>query len=174
MDEAKPLPTPMVSNLKLTAINGDPITNGTEYRSIVGALQYITITRLETAYSVNQVCQFMQNPLDNHWKAIKRILRYLKGTMDEGIVMRRSKSLALTGYCDVDWGNDLDDKRSTTCYCIYLGNNLMSWSSKKQVVVSRSSTEAEYRSLANATLDIIWIQSLLGELRVDLKNVLIL
>ncbi|KAL5578140.1 hypothetical protein UlMin_019839 [Ulmus minor] len=114
MDEAKPLPTPMVSNLKLTTTDSDPITNGTEYRSIVGALQYITITRPEIAYCVN-------------W------------------------TLALTGYCDADWGNDLDNRRSTTSYCIYLGNSLVSWSSKKQPVVSCSSTEVEYRSLANAT-----------------------
>ncbi|KAL5572309.1 hypothetical protein UlMin_021906 [Ulmus minor] len=126
MDEAKPLPTPMVSNLKLTTTDGDPITNGTEYRSIVGALQYITITRLEISYCVNRVCQFMQNPLDIHWKAVKRILRYLKGTMDEGILIRWSKTLTLTGYCNVDWGNDLDNRRSTTSYCIYLGNSLVS------------------------------------------------
>ncbi|KAL5583327.1 hypothetical protein UlMin_015769 [Ulmus minor] len=170
MDEAKPLPTPMVSNLKLTSTDGDPITNGTEYRSIVGALQYITITRPEIAYSVNRVCQFMQNPLTVHWKAVKRILRYLKGTMDEGILIRRSKTLALTGYCDADWGNDLDNRRSTTGYCIYLGNSLVSWSSKKQPVISRSSTEAEYRSLANATSEVMWIQSLLGELKVELKQ----
>ncbi|KAL5573798.1 hypothetical protein UlMin_023395 [Ulmus minor] len=123
MDEAKPLPTPMVSNLKVTTTDGDPITNGTEYR-------------------------------------IKRILRYLKGTMDEGILIRRSKTLALTGYCDANWGDDLDNRKSTTGYCIYLGNNLVSWSSKKQAVVSRSSTKVEYRSLANATSEIIWIQAL--------------
>ncbi|KAL5569690.1 hypothetical protein UlMin_026265 [Ulmus minor] len=116
----------MVSSLKLTATNGDPITNLTEYRSIVGALQYIIITHPEIAYSVNQICQFMQNPLDHHWKAIKRILRYLKGTMDDGIHLRGSKTLSLTGYCDADWGNDLDNRRSTTCYCIYLGDNVVS------------------------------------------------
>ncbi|KAL5557140.1 hypothetical protein UlMin_039376 [Ulmus minor] len=71
MDNAKPLPTPMVSSLKLTASDGDPITNATEYRSIVGALQYITITRPEIAFNVNKVCQFMQCPLDQHWKAVK-------------------------------------------------------------------------------------------------------
>ena len=126
MDEAKPLPTLMVSSLNLTTTDGDPNTNVTEYRSIVGALQYITITQPEIAYSVNRVCQFMQNPLDNYWKAVKRILRYLKGTMDEGILLRRSKNLALIGYCDANWGNDLDNGRSTTYYCIYFGNNILS------------------------------------------------
>ncbi|KAL5562512.1 hypothetical protein UlMin_032259 [Ulmus minor] len=113
MDNARPLPTPMISSLKLTSDKGDPIENTIEYRSIVGALQYITITRPKIAFSVNK-------------------------------------------------GNDLCDRRSTTGYCIYLGRNVISWSSKKQHVVSRSSTEAEYRSLANATSKILWLQSLLS------------
>ena len=78
MDQANPLRTPMVSNLKLTATDGDPVPNITEYKSIVGALQYITITRPEIAYCVNRVCQFMQKPLDHHWKAVKRIHRVLE------------------------------------------------------------------------------------------------
>ena len=104
MDQANPLPTPMVSSLKLTATDGDPVPNVTEYRSIVGALQYITITRPEIAYCVNRVCQFMQKPLDHHWKAVKRIHRYLKGTADEGITLRKTNNLSLIGYCDADWG----------------------------------------------------------------------
>ncbi|KAL5540260.1 hypothetical protein UlMin_044401 [Ulmus minor] len=171
MDNAKPLPTPMVSSLKLIASDGDPITNATEYKSIVGALQYITITRPEIAFSVNKVCQFMQSPLDEHMKAVKRILRYLKGTLDEGIYMKRSQAMNLTGFCDADWGNDLCDKRSTTGYCFYLGNNVISWSSKKQHVVSRFSTEVEYRSLANATSELLWLQSLLAELKVQVGNI---
>ncbi|KAL5574239.1 hypothetical protein UlMin_023836 [Ulmus minor] len=170
MDQANPLPTPMVSSLKLTATDGDPVPNVTEYRSIVGALQYITITRPEIAYCVNRVCQFMQKPLDHHWKAVKRILRYLKGTADEGITLRKTNNLSLIGYCDADWGNDLDNRRSTTGYCIFLGDSLISWSSKKQSVVSRSTTEAEYCSLVNATSEVVWLQSLLSELRIDVKT----
>ncbi|KAL5559464.1 hypothetical protein UlMin_035675 [Ulmus minor] len=134
----------MVSSLKLTTIDGDPIPNITEYRSIVGALQYITITRPKIAYCVNRVCQFMQKPLDHHWKAMKRILR-------------KTNTLSLTWYSDADWGNDLDNIRSTTGYCIFLGDSLVSWSSMKHSVVSRSTTEAEYRSLAKATLEIVWL-----------------
>ncbi|KAL5579769.1 hypothetical protein UlMin_012211 [Ulmus minor] len=151
----------MVSSLKLTATDGDPVPNVTKYRSIVGALQYITITRPEIAYCVNRVCQFMQKPLDHHWKAVKRILRYLKGTADEGITLRKTNNLSLIGYCDADWGNDLDNRRSTTGYCIFLGDSLISWSSKKQSVVSRSTTEAEYRSLANATSEKVISKQLL-------------
>ncbi|KAL5539106.1 hypothetical protein UlMin_042327 [Ulmus minor] len=121
----------MVNSLKLTTTDGDPMPNAIEYRSIVRALQYITITRPKIAYSVNCVCQFMQRTLDHHWKVDKRILRYLKGTADEGIYLKGSKILSLTGYCDADWGNDLDNMRSTTGYCIYLGYSIVSWSSKK-------------------------------------------
>ncbi|KAL5539517.1 hypothetical protein UlMin_045196 [Ulmus minor] len=170
MNNARPLPTLMISSLKLTSVEGDPIENATEYRSIVGALQYITITRPEITFSVNKVCQFMQSPLDQHWKAIKRILRYLKGSIDEGIFMKGSRVLSLTGFYDADWGNDLCNRRSTTGYCIYLGRNVVSWSSKKQHVVSRSSIEAEYRSLANATSEMLWLQSLLSELKVEFRN----
>ena len=110
----------------------------------------------------------MQIPLDHYWKTVKRILRYLKGTVDEGIYLRFSKTLSLAGYYDVDLENDLDNRKCTTGYYIYLEDSIVSWSSKKQSVVSRSSTEAEYRSLANATSEVIWLQSLFSELKVDM------
>ncbi|RVW81312.1 Retrovirus-related Pol polyprotein from transposon RE1 [Vitis vinifera] len=81
-------------------------------RSVVGALQYITITRPEIAFSVNKVCQFMQKPLDTHWKAVKQILRYLNGTTDLGIVLKPSETMNLMGFCDTDWGNDVGDRKS--------------------------------------------------------------
>ena len=171
MDDANSLPTPMITSLKLTSDVGDPVDNPHEYRSVVGALQYITITRPEICFSVNKACQFMQNPLDTHWKAVKRILRYLKGTLDDGILLVKSEMLTLTGFSDADWGNDLVDRRSTTGHCVYLGDNLVSWNSKKQHSVSRSSTESEYRSLASVAAEIIWIQTLLSELKIKLPAI---
>ncbi|RVW56208.1 Retrovirus-related Pol polyprotein from transposon RE2 [Vitis vinifera] len=171
MDGAKSLPTPMLSGLKLSTGMGDPIDNVFEYRSVVGALQYITITRPEIAFSVNKVCQFMQKPLDTHWKAIKRILRYLNGTTDLGIVLKPSKTMNLVGFCDADWGSDVDDRRSTSGHCVFLGKSLVSWSSKKQHTISRSSTEAEYRSLASLTSEMLWLQSLLSELQTKMTMV---
>nr|CAN75996.1 hypothetical protein VITISV_022989 [Vitis vinifera] len=117
--------TPMTSGLKLSAYRSDPIENERLYRNIVGALQYVTITRLKISYCVNRVCQFMQNPLESHWKAVKRILRYLSGTLDYGLHLRRSSQLNLVGFCDADWATDLDDKRSTSGYCVFLGENLV-------------------------------------------------
>lgn len=166
MDNAKSLPTPMVSSLKLSATEGDSFEDATFYRSVVGALQYLTFTRPDIAYSVNKVCQFMHHPLHLHWKAVKRILRYLKGTLHYGIRLTATSKFSLTGYSDADWGNDINDRRPTSGFCWFLGSSPISWSSKKQPVVSRSSTEAEFRSLANATAEIIWLQSLMTELRI--------
>lgn len=97
----------------------------------------------------------MQNPLDTHWKAVKRILKYLKGSKDEGIMPKRSQTLALTGFSDADRANDPDDRRSTTGFCIYFGKNIVTWCTKKQHTVFRSSTEAEYRSLAQTAAEVL-------------------
>ena len=125
MDNAKPLPTPMISGLHLSTTNGSPIEDGKQYRSWVGALQYATITRPQISYSVNQLSQFMHCPLDQHWKAIKRVLRYLKRTINYGLNFTRSKTLNLTRFSDADWVTDVDDWRSTLGLCIFLGNNLI-------------------------------------------------
>jgi histone deacetylase 1/2 len=158
MEDCKPIATPMISSLKLSKEGGTPVQDPTLYRSIVGALQYITITRPELSYSVNKVCQFMSNPHEDHWLAVKRVLRYLKGTQHFGLHLKKAPSnvpFSLIGYCDADWANDPDDRRSTSGACLFLGPNLLTWWSKKQTVVARSSCEAEYRSLAAATADIL-------------------
>lgn len=169
MLEAKSYPTPMVSDLKLSKEEGEPTVDGKLYRSVVGALQYVTITRPELSFSVNKVSQYMACPLDTHWKAVKRILRYLSGTIDYGLQIKAS-DFKLCGFSDSDWASDVDDRRSTTGYCVFFGGNLVSWCSKKQKVVSRSSTEAEYRSLAHAVSEISWIRSLLHELHIPVKS----
>ena len=109
MTDCKPYATPVTSNLKLSSSKGVPFSDPSLYRSIVGSHQYVTITRLEQDFCVNKVCQFMQNPLDTHWKAVKRILRYLSGTCSFDLHLQKCSSLALTGYSDSDWGSDLDD-----------------------------------------------------------------
>jgi histone deacetylase 1/2 len=169
MEDCKPISTPMISSLKLSKTGGTSFQDPTLYRSIVGALQYITITRPELSFSVNKVCQFMSSPQEDHWLAVKRILRYLQDTQHDGLHLQKaspSVPFSLIGYCDADWANDPDDRRSTSGGCIFLGPNLLTWWSKKQTVVARSSCEAEYRSLAACTADLLWIQSLLHVLRV--------
>ncbi|KAJ3701350.1 hypothetical protein LUZ61_005055 [Rhynchospora tenuis] len=166
MEGAKPCKTPMQAGLQLSKFSGIALSDPQQYRMIVGALQYATITRPDIAFAVNKVAQFMAQPTDVHWQAVKRILRYLKGTITKGLLLTKSTHLTLTAYTDADWAGCPDERKSTTGYAIFLGNNLVSWSSKKQATVARSSTEAEYRSMAMAAAEIIWIQSLLHELGV--------
>ncbi|PRQ54450.1 putative RNA-directed DNA polymerase [Rosa chinensis] len=146
---------------------GIPLANPTLYRSIVGALQYLTFTRPDIAYAVNTVCQFMTAPTDIHYAAVKRILRYLQGTIKNGLFYKYGSSPTyITAYCDADWAGEINQRRSTTGFIVYLGYCPISWQSKKQGSVSRSSTEAEYRSLANTAADISWIRHILCDLHV--------
>ncbi|CAN6455520.1 unnamed protein product [Victoria cruziana] len=110
----------------------------------------------------------MHAPTDCHMEAVNRILRYLKGTIGNGLTYRHSQchdeGHKLFTYTDADWAGDPDERRSVSGYCVYLGANLVSWSSRKQRAVSRSSTEAEYRAMAAGVADVTWIRYLLGEL----------
>lgn len=130
----------------------------------------MTITRPDISFAVNRVCQFIQAPTDTHWEAVKRILRYIKGSVDQGLRIHKSNSLNLHALSDADWAGCPDDRRSTNGFAVFLGSNLVSWSSRKQPTVSRSSTEAEYKAIANGTAELIWIQSLLKELGVYLAK----
>lgn len=155
MHLAKPCPSPMVPNLSLSRHEGDPFDNPRLYCSIVGALQYATLTRPDISFAVNKVSQFMHAPTVPHWCAVKRILRYLQGSVSHGLHIKPAPSLSLHAYSDADWADSPNDRKSTSGFCIFLGPNLISWSSKKQPTVSRSSTEAEYRSLAVASSELI-------------------
>ena len=136
---------------------------------IVGTFQYCTLTRPDIAFSVNQLCQFMHSPISDHWTAAKRVLRYLKGTIDHGLSFPKS-SLKIHAFSDSDWAGNPDDRRSTTGFGIFLGPCLVSWSAKKQHVVALSSTEAEYQAMAITTADLYWIRMLLKDLHVPLVS----
>lgn len=128
--------------------------NATEYRHIIGALQYCTITRPNIAFVVNQLCQFMHKPTIDYWStAAKRVLHYLKGSIGHGLFFGKG-SLTLNAFSDSDWAGNLDDRRFTTGYAIFLGPYLISWSAKKQPVVFKSRIEAEYRSMAFAVAEL--------------------
>jgi histone deacetylase 1/2 len=172
MNGCKATPTPLSSTEQLSLYDGTPLgpEDSTQYRSIVGALQYLTLTRPDLAFSVNKVCQFLHAPTTDHWTAVKRILRYVFDTLKVGITFARSSSTFLSAFSDADWAGSLDDRRSTGGFAIFVGPNLVSWSARKQDTVSRSSTEAEYKALANATAELIWVEALLAELGVKLKE----
>ncbi|CAA7035751.1 unnamed protein product [Microthlaspi erraticum] len=168
MLDAKPVTTPMASTPKLTLGSGIPLTDPTQYRSVVGSLQYLSFTRPDVSYAVNRLSQFMHAPTSDHWQAAKRVLRYLAGTSSHGLFYSKENPTTLHAYSDADWGGDRDDYISTNAYIVYLGKHPIFWSSKKQKGVARSSTEAEYRSVANASAELRWICSLLSELGVQI------
>nr|XP_028953280.1 uncharacterized protein LOC114822633 [Malus domestica] len=153
LQDSKPCPTPCLPYHRLLKDDGAPYHSPEQYRSIVGALQYVTFTRPNIAFSVNQCCQFMHSPMTSHVVAVKRILRYLSGTIYYGLSFKPGK-LHLQAYSDVDWAGDPNDRRSTSGHIVYFGSSPISWASKKQHTVSRSSTEAEYRALAIAAAEL--------------------
>ncbi|KAM1385101.1 hypothetical protein PS2_031262 [Malus domestica] len=164
MDSCKPATTPCKPHNSLLVTEGMSLPDPTFYRSIVGSLQYLTFTRPDIAFAVNSVCQFMKAPTDVHLGVVKRILRYLKGTMQYGIVYSAATNPILNAFSDSDWAADLNTRRSVTGYLVFLGNNPISWQSKKQSSISRSSTEAEYKALAHTAADLAWIRAVLKDL----------
>jgi len=98
----------------------------------------------------------IHDPKLHHWQAVKHILRYLAGTTNYGLLLKRQSSSSIIGFSDADWGADVDNRKSTTSYCIYIGSNLVSWSTHKQKSISRSSTEVEYRVVAALLTEVLW------------------
>ncbi|KAF5475035.1 hypothetical protein F2P56_006882, partial [Juglans regia] len=146
--------TPLEVNLKLRQEEGELLSDPSLYRQLVGSLNYLTITRPDISFAVQQVSQFMQAPRHLHLAAVRRILRYLKGTSTRRLFFPKESSLQLVGYSDADWAGCADTRRSVTGWCMFLGNALISWKSKKQDRVSKSSTESEYRAMSSACSEI--------------------
>lgn len=135
MANAKPTSTPIALGQKL-CLNDSPLfEHPTMYRSTIGALQYLTMTRPDISFTMNKLSQFLHAPTVQHWIACKRLLRYLKGTPNMGLMFKPASKLQLEGYSDADWASCIDDRRSTAGYCIFLGPNLISWCSQKQKTV---------------------------------------
>ena len=163
MLNSKPANTPFDSKLQLDKL-GDPLDSPNYYQKLVGKLIYLTITRPDISFAVSLVSQHMHAPTVVHLCMVKRILRYLKKTIGRGIVMRRNGHTDIIGFSDSDWAGNTIDRRSTTGYCMFVGGNLVSWKSKKQPVVARSSAEAEYRAMAAASCEMVWLKNLLTDL----------
>ena len=178
MHEAKPVLTPLPSSASAVSLkSGLPLPDPTIYREVVGSLQYLSLTRPDVSFAVNKLSQFMHHPTDTHWILVKRILRYLLGTLNKGLLLRRDSPCSLHAFADklhafsdADWAGNKDDYSSTSAYLVYLGSNLISWSSKKQKTIARSSTEAEYRSVAATAAELSWVCSLIQELGVALPT----
>jgi hypothetical protein len=130
MADCKPCTTPVDLQVKLAGDSGPPVENASQFRSIAGALQYLTFTRPDIAYAVQQICLHMHDPREPHLTAMKCILRYLQGTLDYGLLLCRSSSSDLIIYADANWAGCPDTRRSTSDYAVFLGDNLVSWSAK--------------------------------------------
>jgi hypothetical protein len=142
----------------------------TLYRAIVGSLVYLTINHPDIEYVVHVVSQFVGSPTTIHWTVVLRILRYLRGTVFQSLLLSSTSSLELCAYSDADHGSDPTDLKSVTGFCIFLGDSLISWKSKKQSIVSQSSTEAEYCVMTSTTKEIVWLRWLLADMEVSFSH----
>lgn len=175
MADAHPVCTPMDPSVHLSK-DMEPSTEderramaSVPYRSAVGSIMYAMVgTRPDIAAAVGAVSRFMATPGQRHWTAVKRVLRYLKGTASWALHIGGASPglVTLHGYCDADWAGDIDDRRSTTGYYFSLGSGSVTWNSKRQVTVALSSTEAEYMAVSSATRELVWLRRLLSELGV--------
>ncbi|GJW65863.1 ribonuclease H-like domain-containing protein [Tanacetum coccineum] len=156
--------TTPVDTEKMLGPEGSPVTDPTLYRSLAGALQYLTFTQPDLSYAVQQLCLYMHDPRKPYLNAMKRVLRYLRGTTDLGLQLFRSTTSQLIAYSDANWVGYPATHRSTSRYCVFLSDNLLTWSSKRQDTLSRYSAEAEYQGVANAVAKTSWIRNILHEL----------
>ena len=163
MLDCKPAKCPLSSKFQLES-EDNLLDNISIYQRLVGKLIYLTITRPDIAYSVSIVSQFMHAPTLIHLGIVKRLFRYLKGSIGRGILFKNNGGTDIVGYVDVDWAGNALDRKSTTGFCVFVGGNMVTWKSKKQTVVARSSAEAEYRAMAYATCELIWLKGLLRDL----------
>lgn len=156
--------TPLPQNLKLQTDKGSLLPDPTLYRSLVGKLNFLTHTRPDLAFTVQCLSQFMQSPRTSHLEALHHTLRYVAQTAGQGILLQASDKLTLQAFSDSDWASCPDSRRSITGYVLQLGSSPISWKSKKQPTVSKSSSESEYRAMASAAAEVTWMVRLLNEL----------
>ena len=166
MRDAKPVSTPVDTGVKLMKASEEtPVISQELYQSAVGSLLYLsTWTRPDITYAVNNVARFCARPTKEHWMAVKRIFRYLKGTQDYGLQYHKEGSAECVGYSDADWAGDTEDRKSTSGYLFSLNGGLVSWRSKNQSCVALSTAEAEYMALASAAQEALWLRQLTSDL----------
>ncbi|XP_038715042.1 uncharacterized mitochondrial protein AtMg00810-like [Tripterygium wilfordii] len=164
---AKPLTSPTELNTHISIHSGTSLDDPSCYHQLIGRLMYLTLTRLNINYIVNNLSQFLQQPSDKHLQAahcvLRYVLRYLKGSPRQGLFFLFTHSFELHAFCNSDWGGYLDSHRFVSGFCIILGGSLVSWKSKKQHIVSLSSAEVEYRAMPNTYNELVWLSTLLTD-----------
>ncbi|KAG7537225.1 Leucine-rich repeat [Arabidopsis suecica] len=166
----KPSSIPMDPSVKFSKETGGDFVDAKAYRRLIGRLMYLQITRPDIAFAVNKLSQFSEAPRQAHQRAVMKILHYIKGTIGLGLFYSSKAELQLQVFADADFQSCKDTRRSTNGYCMFLGSSLISWKSKKQQVVSKSSAEAEYRALSFATDELLWLDHFFKELQVPLSK----
>ncbi|KAK6147456.1 hypothetical protein DH2020_018368 [Rehmannia glutinosa] len=164
MDNCKPINTPVECRIKLSKYDGEEKVDPTLYKSLVGSLRYLTCTRPDILYATGLISCYMKNPTTAHMKTAKRILRYLKGTINYGLFYSTTKDYKLVGYSDSDWSGDVDDRKSTTGFVFFMGDTAFTWMLKKQPIVTLSTCEAEYVAATTCVCHAVWLRNLLKEL----------
>ena len=166
----KPVETPIEMNHKLGIFPDQVPTDKGQYQRLVGRLIYLSHTRPDIAYVVSVVSQFMHEPSEEHMNAVFRILRYLKGTPGKGLLFSKNNVSNIFGYTDSDWAGDQTTRKSTSGYFTFVEGNLVTWRSKKQKVVARSSAEAEFRGMAHGICELLWIRNILKDMGIDYEK----
>ena len=167
MADSKPAPTPMTQDWIKSSLDSpaSPLPASLPYLSAIGSLMYLMIcTRPDLAYSVGRLSQFCEAPVKEHWTAIKRVFRYIRGSQNVGLRFGPCDSLKVEGYCDSDWGGCPITRKSTEGIVFKFGGAPVVWKSKKQSIVALSSCEAEYVALCSAAKEAIWLSRLLADM----------
>ncbi|KAK6123269.1 hypothetical protein DH2020_042997 [Rehmannia glutinosa] len=170
MDNCKPINTPMECGIKLSKYDGEEKVDPTLYKSLVGSLRYLTCTRPDILYATGLISRYMENPTTTHMKAAKRILRYLKGTINYGLFYSTTNDYKLVGYSDSDWSGDVDDRKSTTGFVFFMGDTTFTWMSKRPIV-TLSTCEAEYIVMGKCCAQVLWMRQRMRDYEIEEKEI---
>ncbi|CAM8917664.1 unnamed protein product [Rhodiola kirilowii] len=158
LEKASHKRTPAATHIKITKDEAGAKVDQTLYRSMIGSLLYLTASRPDIAYVVGVCARYQADPKESHLLQVKRIIKYVCGTVDFGIWCTKDNNPHLVGYCDADWVGNVEDRKSTSGGCFFLGNNLVSWFSKKQNSISLSTAEAEYIAAGSSCTQLLWMK----------------
>ncbi|KAL0427151.1 UNVERIFIED_CONTAM: Retrovirus-related Pol polyprotein from transposon RE1 [Sesamum latifolium] len=170
LQNSKATTKPLLVGIRLTSDGGVALPNPETYRRLVGRLVYLNFTRPNISYATQQLSQFLQHPCKQHLDAALHLVKYLKGCPSNGLFYSTRSSLNLSAHCDADWASCHDSRRSLMGFCIFLGSSLISWKTKKQNTVSRSTAEAEYQSMGATSCELTWMKYLLQNLHIPVHT----
>ncbi|KAK6146204.1 hypothetical protein DH2020_020073 [Rehmannia glutinosa] len=171
IEEGRTVSTPMATNVKIDKDEKGKSVDESKYRGMIGSLLYLTASRPDILHDVCLCARFQSNPKESHMSIVKRIFRYLKGTIQYGLFYPKNENFSLKGYSDSDYAGNIDDRKSTSGSCQFLGDCLVSWFSKKQNCVSLSMAEAEYISATFCCTQLLWMKQTLADYKCSFENV---